>query len=326
MSFVLIDGSGQIMAVSTYSLKHSSSSVIPSMASSSSLLIISSSPSVKSMYTVSHIQTMQTSSTPSLPSNSINSIQIHSSVTITAKPSPSPFTNESQTTLYISIIIPIVFVVIGAVVIVIIFVLVKRRYRKSVSCGVWYSPNKPTVVQPQPLANRNMTYPSLPIKVMLIYSTETKEKKLIEILAFLVDELGSLSDEHGHKLFNVCRYDTSTERDHPSEWLDKNYKYCDYIICVVGKKFKREWNDEVRPDTPLVYAFHQLFNASFTSTANPLGKIVVVLGNKSKDEQHIPSQYLQGRKTYSLDDIDGLASYMLGRPRHIFFGESTSAV
>lgn len=243
----------------------------------------------------------------------------------TLDPSPSPTTNESLTnsesltTLYVSITIPVLFIVIVAVLAVIIVVIVKGRHRKSISCGAWYSP-KPTVIQPQPLTDRNVSSPALPTKVMLIYSTETKEKKLLEILTFLDNDLCSLHDERGQRLFEVCRYDTSTERDHPSEWLDKNYRHCDYIICIIGKKFKREWNDEVRPDTPLVYAFHQLFNASFSSAANPLNKIVVVLRNKSKDEKHIPSQYLQGRKTYNLDDIDGLASYMLGRPRHIFVG------
>ncbi len=191
-----------------------------------------------------------------------------------------------------------------------------RRLPNICSC---YNP-KP-VIQPETPTHRPSNN-NLPTKVMLIYSTQTKEKKLLDILTFLDCDLGSLVDENGDKLFHICKYDTSTERDHPSEWLDKHYKTCDYIICVVGKKFRREWNDDIRPATPLVYAFHQLFNSSFTTSTNPVNKIIIVLRNTPQDDKHIPSEYLQGRRRFGLDDIEGLAGYMLGRPRHVFIGDN----
>ena len=228
-------------------------------------------------------------------------------------------TNKTRAMPYIisSSVIIVVLIVVAIVFVISAIVIRKRGVLRKCSC--YYNP-KP-VVQPQPLNNGPRNNDS-PTRVMLIHSMETKEKKLLEILTFLDHDLGSLYDENGSKLFDICRYDISTERNHPSEWLDKHYKSCDYIICVVGKKFKREWNNETRPDAPLVYAFNQLFNSSFSTSSNPLHKIVIVLRNKLQDEKHIPSQYLQGRKRFNMDDTDGLASYMLGRPRHLFIGEN----
>lgn len=250
---------------------------------------------------------------------------VNSFVMITPDLSPSSSANFGQEgnidylTIYLCSSLAAI-VVLAILALVLTVTVVKMRLQRRKFCCTWYKP-KPSVVQPQPLPDRHRNN-GLPTRVMLIYSTETKEKKLLEILVFLDDGLGSLHDENGRKLFEICKYDMSVERDHPSEWLDKNYRNCDHVVCIVGKKFKKEWEDEVRPDMPLVYAFHQLFNASFTSSTNPLNKIVIVLRNKSKDEKHIPSQYLQGRQRFGIDDTDGLASYMLGRPRHVFLSDS----
>ncbi len=239
-------------------------------------------------------------------------------------PSPSPRANDkpsNQAVVYIASSISFLLVFATVAVIFILLVIMKRR---RCCLGIWpRCKSKPQGEQLYPMDNiRPRRNNGLPTRVMLIHSTETKEKKLLEILTFLEQDLGSLEEDDGKKLFSICRYDTATERDHPSEWLDKNYKSCEYIICIMGKKFKQEWNNEIRPNMPLVFAFHQLFNASFTTaSANPLDKLVIVLRSKSKDEKHIPSQYLRGRQIFEMDDIQGLASYMLGRPRHVFSNE-----
>ena len=284
----------------------------------------SSTTTFQSSYTTSILPSSITSS-PSSPS--ISTHYTSSYMMSSPDPSPSPQVNKkppnNHAVIYIasSISVLFVFVVTVAVVVVfILFVIMKRRGCCFGLCPRYKS--KPQGEQLYPMDNRSHRNTGLPTRVMLIHSTETKEKKLLEILTFLEQDLGSLEEEDGKKLFSICRYDTATERDHPSEWLDKNYKSCDYIICIMGKKFKREWNNEIRPNMPLVFAFHQLFNASFTTaSSNPLDKLVIVLRSKSKDEKHIPSQYLRGKKIFEMDDIQGLASYMLGRPRHVFSNE-----
>ena len=305
------------------------SSVSSSSITSSSIYSTSASPfSVSSSLVSLHLVT--NSSLTSLTSYTIETTvstsghvsasyaPVQESLLITPSPSLSG-KGESDKTVYVILAIGIFAVVLAVVAFISIIALMLQKRSYLPLCS-WYK-SKPQVSQP-PIPLRERPNNSLPARVMLIHSTETKEKKLLEILTFLDHDLSLLQDEDGTQLFEICRYDTGTAMDHPSEWLEKNYKSCDYIICVVGKKFKREWNDEIRPNLPLVFAFHQLFNASFTSSSNPLDKLVIVLRNKSKDEKHIPSQYLRGKQIFEMDDIQGLSSYMLGRPRHVFASDS----
>ena len=156
---------------------------------------------------------------------------------------------------------------------------------------------------------------SLPTKVMLIYSTETSENEVEQILTFLKGDLEDIADTDDHRLINVLYYDKSTQRSQPSSWVEKTYKEVSFVLCVVDKKFCREWNDEVRPDTPVVYSFQQLFNSLFSSKED-LSKIIVIVHDKSEGDQNIPSHYLKGRPRFAIDDTEGLAYILTQKPKY----------
>ena len=89
------------------------------------------------------------------------------------------------------------------------------------------------------------------------------------------------------------------------------------MLCVVDKKFGREWNDEVRPDTPMVYSFQQLFNSLFSSKED-LSKIIVIVRDKSEGDQNIVpvTIYLNGRPRFTIVDTEGLAYILTQKPKY----------
>ena len=265
---------------------------------------------------------------PTHSSSELAHITVDTSIDILSSSSPSPHNNKDLKEMrgkayYATLVVVPIAILIFVAIIVITVVVLKRSGSKYFRGNheVTSHPDKGESSMSRPWSGTTGTINTeLPIRVMLIYSTETKEKKELEILTFLDHDLGSFQEEDGSKLFKIYKYDTSMERDHPSEWLDKHYRQCNYIICVVGKKFRREWNDEVRPSMPLIYAFHQLFNSLFndSSEENHLRKIILVLRNEAKDEKNIPSQYLQGARRFKICDVDGIARYMSGRTKYSF--------
>ena len=262
--------------------------------------------------------------TTSLSINSSNHVSMET-IVMTTSPSPVDSNNVLSPSIYYALVIILVGIMIFLIIGVVFLVMFVRRQHNKVihevpgETPIAVKPLEPyiTAIPPYKVQRPHsiINTVSLPTKVMLIYSTETSENEVQQILTFLKGDLEDIADTDDQRLINVLYYDKSTQRSQPSSWVEKTYKEVSFVLCVVDEKFCREWNDEVRPDTPVVYSFQQLFNSLFSSKED-LSKIIVIVRDKSEGDQNIPSHYLKGRPRFAIDDTEGLAYILTQKPKY----------
>lgn len=213
--------------------------------------------------------------------------------TPTPTPSPPPSTLSSPTYIYATsaIAIIVLILILTAALCGIIWIIWRyRRPGRGYSLKFSRDSSPPEPIDPGPI-----------VSVLVIFSPRTPQLETQTIMQCLVAELGNYNIESQIP-------DLHLPRENIFDWLTEQHEKVDAVLFVCNKYFSEEWKQTVILENHLkvVYCIKTLFRIDSD-------KYAVVLTD-SDDHEHIPP-LLENRKTYSIDDYDGIARFVRNIPR-----------
>ena len=158
-------------------------------------------------------------------------------------------------------------------------------------------------------------------RVLLIFSLETPRSQQEVILQLLGRDLTSTlqnccMEKDGEYVYpEVVWYDRSKlgRKEGMAQWVEREVKACDKVLCVCNEEFKREWDGEIEPfEGSLVSCIKNLYLGSLNEAA----KYVIVLMQVSHGDC-IPKyfkmccQFLCEKNT-----VEDIAHCVLNTPLH----------
>ena len=156
-------------------------------------------------------------------------------------------------------------------------------------------------------------------KVLLIYSLATSEDQVRIILQLLVHDLKLTLQNYSMEKdrdYEVVWYDCSKlgREEGIAQWVEREVKACDKVLCICNKEFKREWEGEIEPiEGSLVSCIKNLYLGSLREVS----KYATVLMHVTH-EDYIPSQYFKRCRQFLCEknSVEDIAHYVLDTPPH----------
>ena len=99
-----------------------------------------------------------------------------------------------------------------------------------------------------------------------------------------------------------------------AQWVEREVRACDKVLCVCNKEFKREWEGEIEPiEGSLVSCIKNLYLGSL----NEVSKYAIVLMHVTHKD-YIPTQYFKMCRQFLCErnSVKDIAHYVLDTPPH----------
>ena len=158
-------------------------------------------------------------------------------------------------------------------------------------------------------------------RVLLIFSLETPRSQQEVVLQLLGRDLTSTlqncsMEKDGENVHpEVVWYDRSKlgRREGMAQWVEREVKACDKVLCVCNEEFKREWDGEIEPfEGSLVSCIKNLYLGSLNEAA----KYVIVLMQVSHGDC-IPNYFKMCRQFLcEKNSVEDIAHCVLNTPLH----------
>ena len=157
-------------------------------------------------------------------------------------------------------------------------------------------------------------------RVLLIFSLETPRSQQEVILQLLGRDLTSTLQNYSMEKDRenvhpeVVWYDRSKlgRREGMAQWVEREVKACDKVLCVCNKEFKREWEGEIEPiEGSLVSCIKRLYLGSLNEASS---KYAVVFMNAAHRQYYLPTIYFRTSPNFlcEKDSVKEIAHYILG--------------
>ncbi len=174
---------------------------------------------------------------------------------------------------------------------------------QSQSTGYWYPPvtTTPSYVPWTHETNffhkndlsHNNNLSSSP-SALVLYSPHTPKDEIEEILGTIVVGLS-------HHSIDAKSPDTCVESANVSVWLEKEVKNST-VLLVCNESLKKDWENE--RSSQLVSSLKQLLHGSVVDKG--LSNFATVLMSGYGDSAHVPSQYLNAQKQFTVENIEDI--------------------
>ena len=156
-------------------------------------------------------------------------------------------------------------------------------------------------------------------RVLLIYSLDTSEDQEKIILQLLVYDLKLTLQNYCMEKdgdYEVVWYDCSKlgRGEGMAQWVEREVRACDKVLCVCNKEFKGEWEGEIEPiKGSLVSCIKNLYLGSLKETS----KYAIVLMHVTH-EDYIPTEYFKMCRQFLCEknSVEDIAHYVLDTPPH----------
>ena len=153
-------------------------------------------------------------------------------------------------------------------------------------------------------------------RVLLIYSLATSKDQERIILQLLVQDLkltlqNCSMEKDGD--YEVVWYDCSKlgRGEGIAQWVEREVKACDKVLCVCNKEFKKEWEGEIEPiEGSLVSCIKRLYLGSLKEAS----KYAIVFMRTAHREHYLPTTYFKTSHCFlcERDSVNNIAHYILG--------------
>ena len=261
------------------------------------------------------------SDVPSSPTSSIlaptSTVHLHSTTyslvstrRIPPTPSMSPVNPPGISPHILVTLLPGILVVVALIGIVAIAVAIWKTYtpsRKVPPTPPFTPPSTPILIS---------LPPSKPgARVLLIFSLETPRGQQEIILQLLAHDLQNCCmEKDGDYVYpEVVWYDRSKlgRGEGMAQWVEREVRACDKVLCVCNKEFKREWEGEIEPiEGSLVSCIKRLYLGSL----NEASKYAIVFMSTAHREHYLPTTYFKTSHFFlcERDSVKNIAHYILG--------------
>ena len=229
---------------------------------------------------------------------------------ISPTPSMSPVNPPGIAPPVLATLLTCILVVMTLVGIVAIAVAIRKTYTPP--CKVPPTPHftpPPTPI----LISSKMLRPGA--RVLLIFSLETPRGQREVILQLLARDLRNCCmEKDGDYVYpEVVWYDRSNlgRGEGMAQWVEREVKACDKVLCVCNKEFKREWEGEIEPiEGSLVSCIKRLYLGSLKEAS----KYAIVFMRTAHREHYLPTTYFKTSHCFlcERDSVNNIAHYILG--------------
>ena len=96
-----------------------------------------------------------------------------------------------------------------------------------------------------------------------------------------------------------------------AQWVEREVKACDKVLCVCNKEFKKEWEGEIEPiEGSLVSCIKRLYLGSLREAS----KYAIVFMSTAHREHYLPTTYFRTSHFFlcEKDSVKNIAHYILG--------------
>ena len=229
---------------------------------------------------------------------------------ISPTPSMSPVNSPGISQPILATLLTCILGVITLVGIVAIAVAIRKTYTPS--CKELPTPH----FTPPPTPILIPLPPSRPgARVLLIFSLETPRGQREIILQLLAHDLRNCCmEKDGDYVYpEVVWYDRSNlgRGEGMAQWVEREVKACDKVLCVCNKEFKKEWEGEIEPiEGSLVSCIKRLYLGSLKEAS----KYAIVFMSTAHREHYLPTTYFKTSHFFlcEKDSVNNIAHYILG--------------